>query len=367
MRHASNWGILLVALGLTLLVSEGVVRLLLPQKLVKPCLEPDNAVGYRYRANCHFVDDWHAQWFTYEVRTNNLGLRMPGDVPSAHADSSWLWLGDSFTFGWGVEWADSWLGLLDSAVNVAHCRLQFINGGHPGWGTSQQIVFLYRMLKQFYPQRVWYAFHETDPFDNMLPQSVFGFRKTEGGGALEIFRRPARRGWRAWLNEQSWYLWLQQHSHLFVLAKQVVTGRVGKERQPRAYADLPPIPDAWDVAQQLTLALVDSLHAICRKAEVPFGVIWLPSMQELALDFPQAWLKAPDIVHFKKRLQAHLLNRAVPFVDLTSAFRQKIDTLRVAQLYYPEAHWRPLGHRLLFESMWATKSWQKYLGCFTTQ
>ncbi len=343
---------LLFGIALALVLGEGVVRLVAPQKLVKPCLLPDNALGHRYRAHCCFLDDWHPEWFTYEVCTNDLGLRMPVDVAADPSRPRWLWLGDSFTFGWGVEQPQSWLGLLDSLAAASGCRLQMVNGGHPGWGTSQQIVFLERMLARVRPARVWYVFHETDPFDNMGATAVFGFR--QNGDTLQLYRRPARTGMLAWLNEQPWYLWLQQRSHLFVLLKQTLTGRIARPRRPRAYAALPALPEVDRLTSRVTLAEIDSLIAICRKADLPFGLVWLPSMQELPLDFPDDWQAAWSLVAFKDTLRAHLARRQVPFADLTPAFRQKVNKHTREALYFPEAHFRPLGHRLLFESMMHT-------------
>ncbi len=334
-----------------LLLAEGAVRLLAPQKLVRPCVQPDNELGLRYLPHCCFRDDWHPEWFVYSVCTNNLGLRMPEDVHLG-GRPRWLWLGDSFTFGWGVDQGQSWLGLLDSLLVQRGCPLQLVNGGHPAWSTGHQVLFLERMLPHVQPQRVWYVFHETDPFDNMQPQAPFGLHVQ--GDTLHLYRRPARTGWRAWLNRQAWYVWLLRHSHFFVLVQRVLTGRLGQRRQPRAYAELPRQPQLAAQTTRVMLAQVDSLIALCRKAQVPFGLVWLPSMQELPLDFPEGWQATYSLRHLKDTLRNHLRRAGVPFVDLTPAFRKKISGYRTDELYFPEAHLTPLGNRLLCESLLAS-------------
>lgn len=58
----------------------------------------------------------------FDVRTNSLGWR--GDEPSS---GGLLCLGDSTTFGWGVEEDEAWPSLVEGAVN----------GGVPGYSTFQ--------------------------------------------------------------------------------------------------------------------------------------------------------------------------------------------------------------------------------------
>ncbi|MBL4585469.1 MAG: hypothetical protein JKX84_00210 [Flavobacteriales bacterium] len=73
----------------------------------------------------------HTSEFELDVRINNLGFRGP-DVAIAKKKKRVLVIGDSFTFGWGVEVEETWIHLLSEK----YPNVEFLNlgqgGNHPG-------------------------------------------------------------------------------------------------------------------------------------------------------------------------------------------------------------------------------------------
>lgn len=73
--------------------------------------------------------------FEYVVETNSLGLRdreitfpKPQDVFRIVA------IGDSYTYGWGVNIEDTWLRRLETLVQIGGRRIETVNVGKPGAG-----------------------------------------------------------------------------------------------------------------------------------------------------------------------------------------------------------------------------------------
>lgn len=77
------------------------------------------------------------------VTTNCLGLRGPA-VSRDTTTRRVLFLGDSYTFGWGVADEDGYVRLLESSMkdDYPELPLEFINGGLPGYSIYQQIKML---------------------------------------------------------------------------------------------------------------------------------------------------------------------------------------------------------------------------------
>jgi lysophospholipase L1-like esterase len=73
---------------------------------------------------------------TFHVRVNSVGFRGPEPAPG-----SLLCLGDSTTFGWGLDEARTWPARLQ-----AHAGLPVVNGGVPGHSTVQGLAVLDRAL-----------------------------------------------------------------------------------------------------------------------------------------------------------------------------------------------------------------------------
>lgn len=106
--------------------------------------------GFAPAANMGFLLAPNAEWrhttddFDVQVVTNSLGLRGPEVmVPKPSDRYRVLVLGDSFTFGWGVERDDAWHAVMARALRgPGHRELEVIAAGVPGWSPPQQFVFL---------------------------------------------------------------------------------------------------------------------------------------------------------------------------------------------------------------------------------
>jgi lysophospholipase L1-like esterase len=80
--------------------------------------------------------------FKVSVRTNALGFR-GREIPAQPDPGTFriLTLGDSFTFGWGVEEEETFIRVLERRLSAVG-RVEVINAGVPGYSADQYLLFL---------------------------------------------------------------------------------------------------------------------------------------------------------------------------------------------------------------------------------
>lgn len=74
--------------------------------------------------------------FSYTVHINQLGLRDREIEPGKRADFRIIALGDSFTYGFGVNLEDTWVKRLEAYLQDSGLNVEIINCGSPGAGPA---------------------------------------------------------------------------------------------------------------------------------------------------------------------------------------------------------------------------------------
>ena len=111
-------------------------------------IEFDPMLGYRNKANLH--TSFSNLEFSTQIETNSQGFRDNEDAFST-AD---LWLvGDSFSFGWGVEKEN----LIDTLVEKK-CGIKIANMSVSGYGTLQEYLLIKNQLLQTNKKPRWIIF-----------------------------------------------------------------------------------------------------------------------------------------------------------------------------------------------------------------
>ncbi len=92
--------------------------------------------------------------FSYTVRTNALGLR-DREIPPKRRDTfRIIAIGDSYTYGWGVEIEDAWLRRLEERLRAAGHRVETINLGKPGTGPPDYAQLAEKVIPLLRPDLV---------------------------------------------------------------------------------------------------------------------------------------------------------------------------------------------------------------------
>jgi hypothetical protein len=168
-RRARLW----LVLGLSVLAIggiEGCLRLFAVAPLAAPAGEFRNELswlGLPEPERCTSTGKLDGPFFV-EVCTNRLGLRdrdhAPGEAPRV------LVLGDSFTFGAGVEQAETFSSILERELRVAvhSTRAGVFNAGVISTSQAHQAVLIHRLFDQIDPDIVVLGFSEEDDIDENI-------------------------------------------------------------------------------------------------------------------------------------------------------------------------------------------------------
>ncbi len=179
--------LVLSVLSLVLMVVfvELGIRLLVPSGATHGWPVPDQRYGFRNQKNFEQMVWYPNTNITWTVQINSLGLRGPELDFDNQTALRILLLGDSFTFGYGLNREESFAGRLEAMFEEAGREVMVINAGVAGWGTSQQLVFARDNMALFRPDVVILSICENDPVDDRI------FAEGLAGGILPSF--PGKR------------------------------------------------------------------------------------------------------------------------------------------------------------------------------
>jgi hypothetical protein len=289
-----------------------------------------------------------ARAYDVAVRIDSRGLRGPErDLAKAPGTKRILFLGDSFTFGIGVEESDTFARLLEDLP-----RVETFNAGVAGYGTTQELLWLRREGFAYRPDLVVLAFYTNDFWDNAsgLRHETHRPAYVLKGGRLELTGVPVVASASSPLERLRSYL--ENHSYLYRLAS--ATWEEGKKsaRYPdlkplrpvdRRPADMPRRLTGDVPAVELTDRLLSAMSDTCREHGVGFLVALLPSAWDSRPSLRTVAFGEGDRNAYEVALR---LCRAhgLPFVDTRPALRALEEAGRPAY-FDADPHFTPLGHR----------------------
>lgn len=328
--------------AMTLVGAEYLMRLLNPQSayIVSPGLQvPDPATGFRYQPGHRGYISSRIE-FTTPVKINGFGLRgpdldLPGDRPRM------LVLGDSFVFGYGVEAEEAFPALLESALLQRGDNVEVVNAATAGYGTVNEVAWLKHYGLPLEPDFV-----------------VLGVFL---GNDLRDNGRSLADSWAAIAPTRSWHRpvthWLYDHSHLYVVVRQITTnlrreGRFVSRDSGLSLGQKYEGNHEHEVAA--TAKALDELAEIGRREGIGLFAILIPdpvqveperqtTRDRLARENPDLDLTYPNKV-FSRLLEA----RGIPYTDLTGPFAA--DAPDGNRYFFPlDGHWTRAGHKLAAE------------------
>ncbi|RMH23066.1 MAG: hypothetical protein D6696_01690 [Acidobacteria bacterium] len=369
LAHAGA-GLALLALGsaVGLALAEGAVRLLRPQPLtlVTPGLyQSDPPLRYRLAPGYHGTIS-NLTEFTTEVEIDRHGMRGPA-IAAVAAGPRLLVLGDSFTFGWGVENDQTFVHLLATGERP----FVAMNGGVPGYGLPDEADWFERYGKKLRPDLVLLAVFAGN---DLLDATAKHRRVVVEDGLVGAAAAPTP--WRRALDRL----------HLVRLAKRALPPAV--ESRLRAALGL---PEPWatsylrDTLQSFAVEppplivegraasrqAFDRLRAAVEAQGAALAVVLVPAALQVderrwraALTYAGGDPAAYDPATPSRFFAELAASRQVPVLDLLPAFRAARNAGE--ELYFQhDPHWNAGGHRLAASALarfLAAGSWRRGTG-----
>jgi len=177
----------LVGIFIVLAVGEAAVRLVAPQAYMSPRLVASPLYGMAAPTQTDFVNSMPGRW-RFRYTSNEYGHRGPAAaIGNADRTPNVVLLGDSYTFGVGVDDGQEYAAVMAAALGDA---AQVVNLGSPGWGLTQEMRRFYEFGRVYDPAVVLLQFCENDPGDNIQTPVTYidggriAFRSLDSGAYL---------------------------------------------------------------------------------------------------------------------------------------------------------------------------------------
>jgi lysophospholipase L1-like esterase len=333
-RMLKNLATLAVSTVLCFLAAELALRLISPvQTFVNPAgsfHQPDRELGWtgtpNLKARFRKVD------FDVLVYSDATGFRTRKSNAEPTLGSPVIAvLGDSFTWGWGVENGEV---LTDAMQNELGPHADVRNFGVNAYGTFQELLLLHRLLTNgLSPQYVFAMFYQNDLYNN-LDDDPWQPSLAVAGTNVTVRNYPVAKRSVSPLKQ------LVKKSHLLSSIAYAFNFTKAKRRVRRledvAFVD----GEVAEAPRRAMAYCLKELGSVCQAAGIQLWFVYIPSFHDVQME---------TVSETRKALRTLCGEQGVRLMDLTSDFRKEAAG-QPARFYFPhDAHWNAEGHRLAGE------------------
>jgi len=335
----------LVAAGVlvALLLFEVALRLAQPiPEMANPLNsfhDSDPALGWRGKPSIRMR--FHRPDFDALVENGPDGWRRPDPPPPAQPVEKVLFLGDSFTWGWGVNQGEVFTDELQRRLPPS---IGVYNRGVNAFGTAQEYLLMQRELANGHYDKVVVMFFFNDVHNNIDGRHGRRPYFTVANGRLQPANQPAvplMSPLTRFLKDHIWTI--QLITSQFNALRDRFEGDESDDAEGAGGPDL----DAHTLAgADETTRLLAAMQQLAREHGAELYVVWVPHRSELEQQ-PSAM---PFIRAVHTLVAESCRSAGIPFIDLTQPFYDR--TRAGARLIFPhDEHWNADGHRLAAEAL----------------
>lgn len=279
--------------------------------------------------------------FVTEIAINSKGLR-DKEYPYARPPGARriLCLGDSFTFGYGVDADQTFAKILERALEadgVHDGPWEVINAGVPGTGTAHQLAYFSLEGRKYSADFVLLSFCGKNDFSDNVRCGLYSLT---GGVLVKHPARLSRVGKvRRAIDSAPGIRNLIRDSRLLMFAGHRVATWIYKRHRPVTVAD----PVAAEAQQQASLELAESLIVALRDSSASHGARLVMAV-------------VPEIDRGDERAEVRQLARdvqarGITFLDIRAAFDSGPGPA-AAYFYAGDHHWNAAGHQVAAEVLY---------------
>jgi hypothetical protein len=339
-RLLQNAALLAVTVGVCLFLGELAVRLLYPQYLGlvtdRGVFAYDAELGWRGRANVELRQRVSGSG-TVGVRTNSHGFR-DDDLPFERTPGKArvVFLGDSMTFGYGVEEEQRF----GEQLEKLHGSLESMSLGISAYATDQELLVWRSLGKKYAPDFAAVVFVPNDPEPNASPFG-HGFPKpyfVDVDGELALRNVPVPK---SQLKLRMKY-WLMRNCAGCNLAREIIRSRaiqivpVVVDEHVETDAEVVDESAQWNITARLLTEMKKDVEA----AGAKFFIVTVIHTDPMA-----------DDLRWNDRVEAWAAENGVRCVSTHLPFRAFIEKTGADTLFLPDRHWSADGHRVAAEAI----------------
>jgi hypothetical protein len=351
MKRVVGWllvvAVNLVGIGIVLAAGEWYARDLAEKRASVPppdaltMCRPDSTTIWRYKPN--YETSLKTEEFAIGIRTNDGGLR-DGPIPPDGPDTV-LFIGDSFTFGWGV---DEQKRFSNVAAESLGRPVRVINAGHWMYTFDQQLVLMKELIRVYRPKVVVQGFfwlHVRTLYNHERTYSPEGRLVAVSDPKIMVDSRGALRIRSDWLEHPP------LHSQLLALVARQLLNLELRIAASEWVDYLRPGHTGTDPLWALTGSIVAETAAVLREQGIEYVPFLVPSGVELtdSMWMTVGWREATPPTGVDVGLPARRFKAIFEKAGLT--VMDPVDEMKRhggAALYFPkDGHWNDAGHHFI--------------------
>lgn len=333
--------------GLAFGLAEMAVRVICPQETAPPRFAFDPVLG-EIPVPLQKGRQRHPGDYDFTYSNNSRGFRGSQEFgPKQPGRVRLLLLGDSFTYGVGVDDDQTFAAELERHLGERRLPVEVINAGNSGKGTDYQLKLFQTVGAGLKPEVTVLCFFSNDFQDNARGE----YYDVEAGGGLRVRPLDGNRGAiKTFLLHLPGYNWLISWSQSANLVKQaavrylVQTGKGRRGQVDAASGLVVSYETGYDgrgfsneANRKLTAIYLDHLREAVKLAGSELLVVYIPMASEVET-YRQNQEISRDEQAFKEIIEA----RRIVLKSLTPLFASA--PAPILELYYAEGHWTPRAH-----------------------
>jgi hypothetical protein len=284
--------------------------------------------------------------FTFRYSNNSLGWRGRREYRETKpTDYRVLFLGDSFTYGIGVDDDQTFAAQVEQDLRADRLSVEVLNAGCPGKGTDYALKCFQTLGRKFHPDLTVLGFFCNDFQDNARGEYYTIGRR----GGLQVKPLNCNRGAvKTLLDHLPAYNWLISWSQAANLVKQAgVEALINRARQsgPEATNGLVVSYDrgargyATAANKPLTRIYVEQLNAAVKRAGGELMMCYIPISQEV-LEYRRTRTISAD----ERAIQRLAADNGMMLWSLTPLLAHSGRSIE--RLYHKEGHWTAAAHAM---------------------
>ena len=351
--------LVIISIILFLAMFEAFLRIFYPQNVfvVMPeeassrIFEKSNELPWMLRQNIserhrNIVGEWDVT-----IKTNSLGLR--NDELQKDNKTRILVLGDSFTFGYGVENNETYVNLLERRFNNS---IGFINAGYAGgYSTDTEYVYLKNHGLKLKPDIVMLGFFIGNDISDIMSNSHWIENEEIKNVSSNIYyidesnRLRVKGLEKKWYYDANVYLSMKSHAYIFFKTKirQVFQGM--EPAEGTIYNE--ERNENMSIAINTTKDLLLKINKITNESNVGFVIILIPTREQVAgVKLVDKEGKKLDLEKINREFIGFFEDNGINYIDLMPYLRNE------ENIYFKtDPHWNKNGHevvaRAIYESL----------------